>query len=66
MPWVRFIERFRWSPPEFNNTWTKVFPAGYVGLVPTRCANAAVEAGKAERTQRPRTINGTENKSTRA
>ncbi len=46
---VRFTERFKWSPPELNNTWTKVFPAGYVGTVTSPCAEAAIAAGSAVR-----------------
>jgi hypothetical protein len=47
MPWVTFTDRFKWSPPELNGTWSQVFPGGYVGNVTTPCTKAAIAAGKA-------------------
>lgn len=48
MAWVRFTERFKWSPPELHNTWTQVFQPGAYNVT-TPCAAAAIEAGKAVR-----------------
>ena len=48
MAWIKITERFKWSPPELNNTWTVVYQPG-VHNVTTPCAKAAIAAGKASR-----------------
>lgn len=50
--WVRFTDVFRWSPPEANKTWSKTYQPS-VQNVPRACADAAIAAGKAQRTNRP-------------
>lgn len=50
--WVRFTDVFRWSPPEANRTWSKTYQPG-VRNVTRPCADAAIAAGKAEKSNRP-------------
>lgn len=50
MPWVRFTGRFDWRPAHLVRV---TFTAGAERLVTTRCAKAAVAAGKAEWIKRP-------------
>ncbi|OAM77701.1 hypothetical protein A3840_08705 [Devosia elaeis] len=46
MPWVRFKADFDWRP---RQGVTIAYKAGMHLLVTTRCAEAAIAAGKAER-----------------
>ena len=55
--WVRFIDRFNWSPPEKNNRVTLSYKTGTVHNVTKACAEAAIAAGKAARTINPRFAN---------
>jgi hypothetical protein len=48
MAWIKFTERFKWSPPERHNTLTIVYKPG-VYNVTTPCAKAAIAAGKGVR-----------------
>ena len=53
MPWVRFIERFSWDPPERRGRTTIVFPTGTVRFVRRACAEAALVKGAAVPATRP-------------
>lgn len=46
--WIRITEKFRWSPPELNNTWSQVYQPGEYNVT-RACADAAIGAGKAEK-----------------
>lgn len=50
MPWLHFTATYDFIP---KPAVTIRYPAGYVGLVTTPCANRAVAAGKAERLPTP-------------
>lgn len=50
---IRLTERFKWSPPELNGTWTQVYQPGE-HTVTTACGNAAIEAGKGVKLPNPR------------
>lgn len=52
MPWIEFISRFDWSPPQLGRRWTVAYRIGDVRLVTTPCARAAIAAGKAIRTHK--------------
>lgn len=51
MPWVRFTGDFDFKP---KTSVTQAFRAGSVKLVTTACAKAAVTAGRAENTRKPK------------
>lgn len=53
MPWVRFLRRFAWRPPEHRGRTTIVFPAATVRFVRCRCAEDAIAARAAIPTTRP-------------
>lgn len=53
MPWVQFLRRFPWNPPERRGLTTIVFPTGAVLFVRRRCAEDAIAAGAAVPTTRP-------------
>jgi hypothetical protein len=48
--WVRFLADYDWKP---KPAVTIAFNAGGVANVTRACAAAAIEAGKAEKTERP-------------
>ncbi|HTV69325.1 MAG TPA: hypothetical protein VMF90_12380 [Rhizobiaceae bacterium] len=50
---IRLTDKFKWSPPELNGTWTQVFQPGE-HTVTTACGNAAIAAGKGSRIAAPR------------
>ena len=54
MPWIRFTADFDWRP---KHGVTIAYKAGMVKLVTTPCAVAAIAAGKAERTVKPKSSN---------
>lgn|GEM_PF-1818367 len=55
MPWVHFTAAFDWKPkPQV----TIAYPAGFTGLVTTRCANAAESRKVAEIVPTPRKFDG--------
>lgn len=51
MPWVRFTEHFDWQP--LGARWMQSYRAGAIHLVNSKCAEKAVEQGKAEYVERP-------------
>lgn len=53
MPWLHFTATYDFIP---KPAVTIRYPAGYVGLVTTPCANRAVAAGKAERLPTPNRV----------
>lgn len=62
MPWVHFKAAFDWKPkPQV----TIAHPAGFTGLVTTRCASAAIARGVAEKVKTPRKSDGDLRKSNR-
>jgi len=50
MPWVRFDQDFDFKP---RAAVTIAYPAGHIGLVPRKCAEAVKAAGKGVETRRP-------------
>ena len=54
MPYVRFSRAFDWNPPERHGMTTLAYEAGKIYSVRTECARAAVAAGAATRTTRPK------------
>lgn len=50
MPWLRFTATYDFIS---ISVVTIRYPAGFVGLVTTPCANRAIAAGKAERLPTP-------------
>lgn len=53
MPWVRFTGKFDFTPAK-QRLVTVAYKAGAVENVTRECADTAVAAGRAERTQDPR------------
>jgi hypothetical protein len=51
--WVRFIEVFKWSPPEANKAWSQTIQPSTQNVT-RACADAAIAAGKAVKVNRPR------------
>lgn len=52
--WVRFLRDFDFNPPERRGRVTVAYRAGMVRLVRKCCADAAIAAGAAEWTERPK------------
>lgn len=52
MPWVRFLEKFSWVPPDLPQVSIAYLPG--VRLVTTPCAEEAILKGKAERIAKPK------------
>lgn len=50
MPWVRFKDDFDWRAGQ----QVTAYKSGMESLVTTPCANAAIEAGKAEKIKAPK------------
>ncbi|WP_073052066.1 hypothetical protein [Kaistia soli] len=54
MPWLHFTAPFDFSPAAKGGRMTIAYRAGMVKLVTRECEQAAVAAGKAQRTISPR------------
>jgi hypothetical protein len=57
MAWVKFTRDFTYTHPALLTVST-AYKAGMVQQVVTSCAEAAIAAGAAQRTERPKADNG--------